>query len=90
MLVSYAKSISDLAKKGAKAAKKKGVLQQCGKMCDTCAFKFDQPHTLNYFLAADLAASQLMSEGGFHCHTHDFKDAEKPCAGFELAKMAFD
>jgi hypothetical protein len=88
MLVSYAECISKMAKEGAKIAKEKGLLEKCGKMCDTCAFKSNQPHTLNYFLAADQAAYQLMSQGGFNCHTWNFKEnADKPCAGFELAKL---
>jgi len=87
MITSYAKSISEVAKEGARIAKKNGTLDQFGKMCETCAFKWEQPHTLNYFLAADQAANQLMWEGGFNCHTHDFKCADKPCAGFQLAKL---
>ncbi len=59
-------------------------------MCEGCAFKWEQPHTLNYILAADQAAYQLMSEGEFNCHTWDFKDADKPCAGFNLAKLVFE
>lgn len=89
-IVSYAESISKAAKEGAKIAKEKGILGECGKMCDTCAFKWDQPHTLEFFLAADQAAYALMSEGGFNCHTHDFKNAGKTCAGFELAKLAYE
>lgn len=77
-----------MAKEGARIAKEKGILGQCGKMCDTCAFRWDQPHTLQYFIAADQAAYQLMSEGGFNCHTWDFKEnANKQCAGFEFAKL---
>jgi hypothetical protein len=90
MITSYAKCISEMAKKGAKVAKAKGLLGQCGKMCDTCAFKWEQPHTLCYFVAADLAAGALMSEGKFNCHTHDFKCADKPCSGFQLAKLAYE
>jgi len=89
-LVSYAKQMSELAIKGAKIAKEKGILGQCGKMCDTCAFKLDQKHNLDYLFAADQAAFQLMSEGEFYCHTHDFKCADKPCAGFTLAKLVFE
>lgn len=90
MIVSYAESISEMAKAGAAKAKEKGILKECGKMCDTCAFKWDQPHTLPYFIAADNAAYALMSEGKFNCHTHDFKCADKPCAGFLLAKLVFE
>lgn len=89
-IVSYAKSISDLAKAGAKVAKEKGVLEECGKMCNTCAFKWDQEHSLPYFLAADQAAFQLMSDGKFNCHTHDFKCSDKPCAGFKFAQLVFE
>lgn len=88
MLTSYAKSISELAIAGAKVAKKKGI--KCDKMCSTCAFKWNQDRTLHYFLAADRAAYELMSDGKFNCHTWDFKDAEKPCAGFQLASLAFE
>jgi hypothetical protein len=90
MLVSYAKSISEMAKKGAEVAKKKGRSKQCGKMCADCAFKWEQDHTLGYFIAADNAAYALMSEGGFHCHTHDHKDAGRTCVGFLLAKLVFE
>jgi hypothetical protein len=86
-IVSYAKSISELAAEGAKIAKQKGLLKKCGKMCDTCAFRWNQDHTLAYFLAADSAAHALMSDGNFNCHTYDFKDANKPCAGFQLSKL---
>lgn len=79
-----------MAKKGASVAKKKGVLQECGKMCENCAFKWEQDRTLDYFLAADRAAYALMSEGQFNCHTWDFKCADKPCAGFQLAKLVFE
>jgi len=87
-LVSYAESISELAQAGAKIAKEKGI--DCGKMCDTCAFKWNQEHNLTYFLAADQAAEQLIWEGQFNCHTHDFKCADKPCAGFKFAKLVFE
>ena len=89
-IVSYAECISKMAIAGAKVAKEKGLLEQCGKMCDNCAFKWDQDHTLNYILAADQAAHQLMSEGEFNCHTWDFKMADKPCAGFKFAKLVFE
>lgn len=90
MIVSYAKSISELAKAGADKAKQLGILNKYGKMCETCAFKWEQDHILTYFLAADQAAYALMSEGQFNCHTWDFKCADKPCAGFELAKLVFE
>lgn len=89
-LVSYAKSISDMAIAGAKVAKERGILDHCSKMCETCAFKWNQEHSLHYFLAADQAAYQLMSEGQFNCHTWNYKDAKKPCAGFKLAKLFFE
>ena len=89
-IVSYAKSISKLAKAGAGKAKQKGILSECNKMCDECAFKWNQPHTLQYFIAADQAAYQLMSDGEFNCHTHDYKDAKKPCSGFQFAKLVFE
>lgn len=79
-----------MAKAGAEVAKERGILGECGKMCDTCAFKWDQERSLMYLLAADDAAYQLMSEGKFNCHTHDFKMADRPCAGFILAKLAFE
>ncbi len=90
MIHSYAKFISDLAKKAAAVAKQKGIdIQPCGKMCSECAFKWDQDRNLYYFIAADNAASQLMGGGEFNCHTWDYKDAQKPCAGFALIKTVF-
>lgn len=88
---SYAHSISELAKAGAAIAKERGMLKQCGKMCDTCAFKWDQPHTLPYFIAADEAATRLISgTDNFNCHTWDFKCADKPCAGYKFAKLVYE
>lgn len=87
-IASYAKSLSDLAKEGARIAKEKGLLPQCGKMCDTCACKWEQDHTLTYFLAADNAANCIMSDTPFHCHTWDFKLDDKPCSGVEFVKLA--
>lgn len=90
MISSYAKSISEMAKEGARIAKEKGILHQFGKMCDECACKWEQEHTLFYFLAADNAADKLMNNGEFYCHTSTYKCADKPCAGFQLAKLAFE
>lgn len=87
MLTSYAKSISEITKEGAAIAKEKGILGECGKMCSECAFNWNQEHTIFYFLAADNAADKLINGGEFNCHTHDYKDANKPCAGFLLAKL---
>lgn len=90
MLVSYAQSIAALAKEGAKIAKEKGLLKEFGQMCSGCAFNENQPHALCYFIAADQAAAALMSEGEFNCHTSDFRDANKPCSGFKLAKLVYE
>jgi hypothetical protein len=89
MITSYAQSVAELAKEGAKIAKDKGVLSACGKMCSECAFNWNQPHTLCYFLAADLAARKLMEGGEFNCHTSTYQCADKPCAGFLMAKHAY-
>lgn len=86
MLVSYAKPLSDLAKKGAKIAKERGI--DCGRMCSECACKWEQERNLFYFLAADNAADKLMNGGEFMCHTADYECADKPCAGFLMAKLA--
>ncbi len=86
MITSYAKPLSDLAIKGAKIAKEKGI--DCGKMCSECACKWDQERNLFYFIAADNAAELLMNGGEFMCHTSDYKMADKPCAGFLMAKLA--
>lgn len=87
-LTSYAKSLSELTKEGAKIAKKKGI--DCGKMCSTCACKWEQERNLFYFLAADNAAKILIDGGEFNCHTTDYKCADKPCNGFLMAKLAFE
>jgi len=88
MIASYAKPLSDLAKRGAQIAKEKGI--DCGKMCSECACKWEQERNLFYFIAADNAADKLMNGGEFMCHTSDFKCADKPCAGFLMAKLAMD
>lgn len=89
MIESYAQAIADLAKKGAVIAKEKGILAECGKMCGECAFNMDQPHTLEYAMAADAAAIALMAEGQFNCHTAKYEDAGKLCAGFKFAKLVY-
>lgn len=90
MIVSFAKCISDLAKEAARVSKEKGVdISHCGKMCNECAFKWDQDRSLNYFIAADNAARQLINGGEFNCHTWNYKDAEKQCAGFAIVKSVF-
>ena len=89
-MTSYAQSIAAMAQEGARIAQERGILHECGKMCETCAFRWNQEHTLPYFLAADQAAHELMSDGAFNCHTWDFKDAERPCAGFLLAKLVYE
>ena len=88
MIVSYAEPLSKLAKEGAGIAKQKGI--ECGKMCSECACKWEQPHTLQYILAADNAADKLINGGDFNCHTWNYKDSGKPCAGFLMAKLAYE
>jgi len=87
MLVSYAKSLSEMAKAGAKIAKAKGI--DCGKMCAECACKWEQDKTIQYFIAADEAAKRIMEGGEFNCHSWDYKCSDKPCAGFLMAKLAY-
>jgi hypothetical protein len=89
-ILSYAQSISELAQAGAAKAKELGILGSCGKMCDTCAFRWNQPHVLTYFLAADNAADKLINGGDFNCHTWDFKESEHECVGFKLAKLVYE
>lgn len=86
MIASYAKPLSELAKKGAKIAKQNNI--DCGKMCSECACKWEQERNLFYFIAADNAAKMLMDGGEFMCHTGDYKCADKPCSGFLMAKLA--
>ncbi len=81
--------LTDLLHKGARKAKEKGILGQCGKMCTNCAFKQNQPQQTNYLIAVTAACDKLMTDGDFHCHTEDFQDAGHECVGFKLAKMAF-
>lgn len=90
MVTSFAKTISNLLKRSIAVARKKQIpLNHCGRMCDECAFKWNQPHTLQYFVAADQAASALLNGGKFNCHTEDYRDAKKPCAGFSIVKTVF-
>lgn len=79
----WGKIISEHARKGAL----KGV--DCGKMCSDCAFKYNQPKTVDYYEAVDGAVLMLMSEGKFHCHTQEHEDAGKSCAGFAYAQLHF-
>lgn len=76
----WAKRISEQAQKGAAIGK------DCGKMCEDCAFKYNQPHTTDYLESVDGAVLMLMQEGKFHCHTDSHEDAGKPCAGFLYAQ----
>lgn len=74
--------LQDLLKKGAP----KGP---CGKMCGDCAFKMDQPHTIEFLYAAELALIQLMTEGTFYCHADDHKTPNGICQGYLMAKRAY-
>lgn len=76
----WAKRLADLAQKGA-------LLGDCGKMCNDCAFKYNQPHDTDYLESVDGAALMLAFEGKFHCHTDEHKDAGRPCVGFLYAKQ---
>lgn len=80
----WAKIISDHAAKGAA----KGI--DCGKMCNDCAFKYNQEKTKDYYEAVDGAVLMLVQSGKFHCHTESHEDAGKPCAGFLYAQLYFD
>lgn len=58
----------------------------CGKMCRDCAFVTGSDAN-NDDAAVQAAISCLMADMDFHCHTHDFKDAGRTCAGFQYAKQ---
>lgn len=81
---SWGKIISDHAQKGAA----QGI--DCGKMCNDCAFKYNQPKTADYYEAVDGAVLMLASDGKFNCHTEEHEDAGKPCAGFKYAQLHFN
>ena len=60
----------------------------CGKMCGDCAFRVGSDAN-NDGVATEAALQCLMSEGQFNCHTSDFQNAGKPCAGFLYAQQWF-
>ena len=68
------------------AARKGAMKGNCGRMCNDCAFRTgsDANNDLNAVYAA---LDSLMREAEFHCHTPDFKDTGRMCAGFLYAKL---
>ena len=87
----YTVSTIEIGRMLAENAKKGAALGvDCGKMCNDCAFKFNQPHTGDYLDAVNSAANMLSFEGKFHCHTDDNQCSDKPCSGFLYAKAYFD
>lgn len=55
-----------------------------GKMCKDCAFRAGSDAN-NDEAAVEAAESCLIADGAFNCHTGEFKDAGRPCAGFIYA-----
>lgn len=66
----------------------------CGKMCSSCAFKFQEEDINGYSAAVDGAVGVLLMGGVFNCHradeNGDWVDAGKPCAGMQYAKLYTD
>lgn len=71
-------------------AMRKGVKYgDCGRMCDDCAFKLGSDAN-NDEAALVAIETQLLSGGGFNCHTPEFTDAGRPCVGYLYAMQHFD
>ncbi|MGV0947638.1 hypothetical protein ACTS93_10875 [Empedobacter falsenii] len=73
------KTISNYAVEGAK-------IKNIGKMCKTCAFKFDseankEPHNV------DAAFQCLAYDMQFNCHINIGENKGCECIGFQYAKM---
>lgn len=72
--------IAEIAKKGA-------AIKNCGRMCDSCAFKKDSPANLEPWTVVD-AAYSLDGPHPFNCHVKPGVDAGTRCIGY-LHAMQF-
>lgn len=77
----------------AEAARRGQEINPCfGKMCSDCAFRI-QPDINGYSEAVNAAMDLLVcnpSNAKFHCHTKDYEDAGRACAGFLYAKQYYE
>lgn len=64
-------------------ARKGATLGSCGEMCGDCAFKVMRPG--DEALMSNIVA-RVCCGGILHCHTSEYKDAGKICAGFLYAR----
>lgn len=71
------------------AAQRGAALGNLGPMCGTCAFKKDSAANLEEH-TVETAAHALLNGLKFNCHTHDLKDAGRPCVGFQYAIAYFE
>ncbi len=75
-----ANRLSLMAREGAKFG-------DCGRMCDTCAFKSGSVTQLEP-ANIDAAWNVLLMGGQFNCHPNDqYGDGGKACAGFLYTKQ---
>ena len=79
------KFISSVARKGAE-------IENCGKMCNECAFREGSEANKEIWTIAK-AEHALLNELPFNCHIHNpdgtFSDAGKECTGMKYARKYF-
>lgn len=78
----------DLPDMLAEVAQRGAALGSLGPMCGDCAFK-PQKDINGYSDAVKAAASCLVMNGMFHCHTNEYADKGVPCKGFLYAQQYF-
>lgn len=74
------KYIADVASKGAK-------IKRLGKMCGTCAFKYNSDGNKEPHNVEAAAACVIFEQGTFNCHKEIDVDAGKTCIGFLHAQQ---
>ncbi len=68
-------------------AKEGAVYGNCGRMCNTCAFKEGSPTQLEPH-NIEAAYNVLLIGGQFNCHPNDqYGNGGKPCVGFLYTKQ---
>jgi len=83
-MIKNGEHINKLAVRGAKAVKGRH-----GRMCNDCACKKGSAANIDEN-ALNALEQMLMSGGQFNCHTPDFQDTKRPCAGFLYIKSLFE
>lgn len=74
------KYIAELAKKGA-------AIKPLGRMCGSCAYKYNSAANLEPHNVEAAAEAAIFGQAVFNCHKNGYEDAGKRCVGFLHARQ---